>query len=76
MTSCVQVQGKSYLEKIYLEGKALVQHRLHESQDFEIISKRYLEDGGKTLRLVSIYRNNLTGDESESMSLFRKVSDK
>lgn len=64
---------KTYSDRVHFEGDALVVHRVHSLNDFEIIIKRYLEDNGTSLRQVTCHRNLITGEESESMSLFKKI---
>ncbi len=44
-----------------MEGQALVHQRLHHYRDFEYRFKRYLEDDGNTIRLVTIFKNLIAG---------------
>jgi hypothetical protein len=43
-------------------------------RDYELYARRYLEDGGKSLKIVALYRS-LKGDnkEVEAISYFEKV---
>jgi hypothetical protein len=55
------VSGKKYEEKLYMEGQTLVHQRIHHQQYHEYLYKRYIEDAGKTIRLVTVFRNIATG---------------
>eukprot|EP00604_Paraphysomonas_vestita_P000457 CAMPEP_0174826044 /NCGR_PEP_ID=MMETSP1107-20130205/43438_1 /TAXON_ID=36770 /ORGANISM="Paraphysomonas vestita, Strain GFlagA" /LENGTH=733 /DNA_ID=CAMNT_0016058409 /DNA_START=2773 /DNA_END=4974 /DNA_ORIENTATION=- len=80
------VNGKKFLERCYWEGEAMVQRRVPETRDYELVMKRYLESpnmglGGKTsigkkdfkLRLVTVKTNLKTGDETETIQFFKKT---
>lgn len=78
------VNKRKFIERCYWEGEALVQKRIPESRDYELIMKRYLEDapsvGGTTvarkdsrLRLVTVKKNLKTGDETETIQFFKRT---
>eukprot|EP01035_Chromulina_nebulosa_P019498 gene19498-25389_t len=69
----VEIQSKLYLERVYFEDNALVLHRKHSSKDFEVFHKRYLDQSGQIIQLVSKHKNLVTGAETESISLFYKT---
>ena len=63
---------KKYLDTIYWEGECLILRRMHEHRDYALVMKRYLEDEGNTIRLVSVHHNLITNEEVESISFFSK----
>jgi hypothetical protein len=65
---------KLYRSRCYWEGETLVMHRINVSDSYELLIKRDLEEKGTIIRLVSIYRNVVTGEEAESMSIFNESS--
>ena len=64
---------KKYMDSVYWQGECLVLRRVHELKDFALIMKRYLEEDGQVIRLVSVHRNLVTNEETESISFFSKV---
>lgn len=67
-----EIVKRKFKEKCFWEGEVIVIHRIHILNDFELILKRYLEDAGRTVRLVSLHRNLGTGQEVEAISMFSK----
>ena len=53
---------KRYKSRCYWEGATLVMHRMNVSDNYELVAKRDLEQDGGVIRLVSIYRNMITGE--------------
>jgi len=68
-----QILKKKYSDSCYWEGECLVLRRVHELNDFALIMKRYLEENGQVVRLVSVHLNLKTNEETESISFFSKV---
>lgn len=64
---------KKFWESVYWEGSALIVRRVHELNDFELVMKRYLEENGTVIRLVSVHHNLVTNEEIESISFFTKI---
>lgn len=80
------INGKKFLERCYWEGEALVQKRVPETRDYELVMKRYLETpnmglGSRTavgkkdskLRIVTVKINLATGNETETIQFFKKT---
>lgn len=65
---------KKYWDTCYWEGNAIILKRVHELNDYELILKRYLEDDGNTIRLVSVHHNLKTNEQVESISFFNKTA--
>lgn len=68
-----KIVKRTFYDTCYWEGEALVLRRLHEDKSFELILKRYLEDDGNAIRLVSVHHNIKTGEQVESISFFSKA---
>lgn len=78
---------KEYQSRCYWEGTTLVEHSVNQLESYELILKRDLEQEGEgegervkpsegsIIRLVTIRRNLITGQESESMAIFKFVVD-
>jgi len=66
----VSQDDKTYKEKCYWLGEALVVQRLSVTNDVEIVITRFLEKD--RMRLVTVRKNLHTGDNTESVSFFTK----
>ena len=54
-------------------GEALILRWVHELKDFALIIKRYLEEDGQVIRVVSIHLNMVTSEQVESVSFFTRT---
>eukprot|EP01037_Dinobryon_pediforme_P018782 gene18782-19089_t len=64
---------KRYRSRCFWENDSLVMHRVNISDNYELRAKRELlrdESGRNLIRLTSTYRNILSGEETESSSIF------
>ena len=67
---------KRYRSRCFWENDSLVMHRVNISDNYELRAKRELlrdESGRNLIRLTSTYRNILSGEETESSSIFAQV---